>query len=219
MHYLFNESMPLSTRRIGLKIMNFIKREWINHSQFNQETHMAETKSILSMLRVDDEETESSVRLVAPPKIRKPGPGEYIQVHPNGSCTVSALIDVQGPGFYFVAPNASGGIENDLRRVRIHTCINREGEVFFLPQKVGKSGTSNAWNDSLSLAIEAAKKSWIRIKSGEGSYEVTAAKGDLDGPDWSEVEKNMEELLNVAIKPFFIEDSNHIVLKKLRGEI
>jgi hypothetical protein len=181
---------------------------------------MEDTKSILSQLRVADEDIESSVRLLAPPKVRKSTSSEFIRVHPNLSCTVMALTNVQGPGFLFIAPKAAESIKDELRPVRIHACINRDGEILFFPQVLsGKNGLSNPWSESLQQAMDVGKKSWIRIKAGNGSYEVTMAKVELSEPDWSEVEKSMDELLEAAIKPNFIEQSDHVVLKKLRGEI
>ena len=181
---------------------------------------MKETVSILSQLRVDDIDIESSVRLKMPPKIRKSTPGEFFQVHASKSWTVMGLTNVQGPEIYFVGPQAMEGIKDDLVPIKINACINREGEGFFLLQKLaGKNGKTNSWSESFAYGMEVGKKSWIRMKSGDQAYEVTVAKGALNAPDWTEFEKDMDQHLEDALRPYFIENSDHVVLKKLRGEI
>jgi hypothetical protein len=181
---------------------------------------MEETKSILSQLRIDDQDLEGTIRLAPPPKVRKSTATEFIRVHPNLSYTVMALTNVPGGGFLFIAPKAAESIRDELRPVKIHACINREGELLFYPQVLaGKNGMSNTWSESLQQAMDVGKKQWVRIKAGNNCYDITVAKAELGDPDWTEVEKNMDELLEIAIKPCFIEHSDHVVLKKLRGEM
>lgn len=178
------------------------------------------TKSILSQLRLEEENLEASVKVLQPPKVRKSLPGEYIRVHPVFSFLAMGLSNVPGQGVLFVAPSATEGIKDDLRPTKLHLCVNREGEFFFYPRVLnGKNGMSNPWSESAENAMFEGTRSWVRIKAGNGSYDLNKAIADLGEPDWSKVEGKEEELLEEALKSCFISSSDHIVLRKLRGEL
>ncbi len=51
---------------------------------------------------------------------------------------------------------------------------------------------------------------------GAGTYDVLEARGQFPDPVWPEV--TLEKLLELAFKDRFIDNLDHPVLKRLRGE-
>ena len=64
-----------------------------------------------------------------------------------------------------------------------------------------------------------ATKAWVKVQAnmGLGAYEVFKATGNLPAPEWPD--KTLGELLSVAFRDRFIDNINHTVLKRLRGEL
>jgi hypothetical protein len=65
-----------------------------------------------------------------------------------------------------------------------------------------------------------AKKSWVRIKANMnlGAYEVFEASSTISEPTWPK-DLTFEQMLRIAFKGGrLVEDLNHPVLKRLRGE-
>ena len=101
----------------------------------------------------------------------------------------------------------------------LFTSVNRQGVVFLWPVRLpGADGKINNWWQSALEAAEMAGKGWVRVQSNMnlGAYEVFNATGDIPEPKWPEA--SFRELLNVAFKGRKIDDLEHPVLKRLRGE-
>jgi hypothetical protein len=64
-----------------------------------------------------------------------------------------------------------------------------------------------------------ATKTWVRVAANMalGAYDVFEATGQLGDPEWPAA--RFAELLRVAFKDRYIKDSNHPVLRRLRGEV
>jgi hypothetical protein len=50
-----------------------------------------------------------------------------------------------------------------------------------------------------------------------GAYDVFQANGDLPDPEWPI--ESLRELLRVGFKDRYIDNKDHLVLRKLRGEM
>jgi len=81
------------------------------------------------------------------------------------------------------------------------------------------SGDINSWSESALAIIEHAKSEWIRhyAKRGDSGYRLIPASKDLGDPVWPA--ESWEELLELAFKGKIINDLDHPVLQKLRGEL
>jgi hypothetical protein len=64
-----------------------------------------------------------------------------------------------------------------------------------------------------------AMEGWIRLASNLslGAYEIFEPTGNLPDPEWPDIEFN--EILKIAFRDKIIDDTNHPVLKQLRGEM
>ena len=68
-------------------------------------------------------------------------------------------------------------------------------------------------------AAQIARGRWVRVSADMslGAYAVAESTADLSAPEWPD--ESMAELLRVAFKRHLIEDQDHAVLRKLRGEV
>jgi hypothetical protein len=102
----------------------------------------------------------------------------------------------------------------------LFTAINRQNVLFVLSARLPRSdGRSDEWLGSMLVAANMATTKWVRIQSNMsiGAYEVEPAPGKLADPDWPDMP--FQEILHIAFKERFIQDAQHPVLKRLRGEL
>ena len=71
---------------------------------------------------------------------------------------------------------------------------------------------------SLRDAAERATGSWIRVKANMnlGAYDIFEARGKLDEPEWPEL--GYWDLIKIAFRDHLIDNINHAVIERLRGE-
>ena len=84
----------------------------------------------------------------------------------------------------------------------------------------GPDGRWNRWHESAATAAELAETHWLKVVSDmrAGCYSRHVAPATIPEPDWP-AELPLEELLRLAFKDRFIDRMDHLVLKRLRGEI
>ena len=63
-----------------------------------------------------------------------------------------------------------------------------------------------------------AKEMWVRVAAnmGAGYYDVSVATGDIPEPEWPDIE--FQKILEIAFRDKFINDLDHPVVRRLRGE-
>jgi hypothetical protein len=83
----------------------------------------------------------------------------------------------------------------------------------------GPEGKPNEWNRSALEGANIAMKGWVRIRSNLNlqAYEIFEATGSLAEPEWPKIP--FCDLLKIAFKDRVIDSMDHLVLKRLRGEI
>lgn len=155
---------------------------------------------------------------------RKPSKEWWIRVHPDESYRIeTAVLELKEEReIYLIDPALwdSLATEATFGPRALFTAVNRQGVVFLwtirLPSPDGKI---DQWNKS---ALEAAMMGigrWIRVTANMslGAYDVFEATGNLPEPKWPE--QSFQELLRITFKDHYIDDINHPVLKRLRGEV
>jgi hypothetical protein len=72
---------------------------------------------------------------------------------------------------------------------------------------------------AVSLSGTVAMKRWVRVKANMnlGAYECFEASATIPEPVWP-TDLNFEQMLTVAFKGRLVDDFNHPMLKRLRGE-
>jgi hypothetical protein len=150
----------------------------------------------------------------------KPGKQEFIRVHPEFSLKTVVLELKDERETYLVSQDLWNELGSELTPKIIYLTVNRDNVIKLwtirLPDTEGRLDT---WNQSALDGAEIAKKSWTRISSNmkAGLYEIHEAICELGEPSWPD--KTFEEIINIAFKGRYINDINHPVLSKLRGEL
>jgi hypothetical protein len=107
-----------------------------------------------------------------------------------------------------------------FKHKRFHLYVTRDGACGLwgvsLPDL---NGRINTWSESAMTLISRARKEWVRCVPDKeaNSYGYRKSKKDFGEPKWPT--ETWLELLTLAFKGHVIEDLDHDILKKLRGDI
>lgn len=162
-------------------------------------------------------------KLLTTVPVRKPLKHEWVFAHPNTSHTLetAALAYKEDrEEIYLVERALWPELSGEIRPIVVITTINRQGVLFLWPIKLpGPDGRHDAWNASALEAVSFAKRGWVRVAANMslGAYELHEPVTPLPPPAFPEYD--MHQLLAIAFKDRVIRDLNHVVLKKLRGEV
>ena len=110
--------------------------------------------------------------------------------------------------------------ERYVKRAVIRVCIVRPNILrLWAIRYPDDEGRTNTWNSTTWAVAEAAESQWVRFEmntSGTG-WDVFVSATQWPDPEWP-VEP-MSELIQKAYKGRFINSTEHVILRKLRGEI
>jgi hypothetical protein len=179
----------------------------------------------LDSLRVSnvDDVTVEKILLTVP--VRRPRKSEFIRVHPGPEYTIQTAAYERQVGMeretYLISPGLHTALAEELRVVRIFTCVNKREGLFLWPIKLplgDRAGSGRRWSETALEIAEMAKTAWVKlVASQEGYYVAFEAKGNLGDPDWPI--KSFKELLRLAFKDHFIDRADHEVIRELAGEM
>jgi hypothetical protein len=176
----------------------------------------------LDALRDVDLEDITIERVLLSVAVRRPGRNEFFRVHPSPDYTFPAKIIEYTNGLdretYWVERSLWPHLLEDIRVVRLLTCVSRRGVPFLWPAKLPTDdGAGKRWALSGLEVAERAKTSWVKLVGNKdaGAYEAFVAKGDLGEPEWPD--KSFRELIEIAFKENVILTLDHPVLKELDG--
>jgi hypothetical protein len=153
--------------------------------------------------------------------VRKPNRQEFVQTHPDSSYHLSAaVIELKEEReTYLIDPSIMDEVSLEVVPKILITTINRQGVLSLWPIRLpGSDGRIDIWNNSAIEAAQLAKDNWVRVSANMslGAYDVFKATGNLPEPEWPKMP--FTEILEVAFKNQYIDDINHPVLQRLRGE-
>ncbi len=154
--------------------------------------------------------------------VRKPDRQSFIQVHPGEEWRMNALIlelkeDREN---YLVLPHLLEALPEEFIPKHLFTCQTRQGVPFLWPVRMpGRDGRLDQWNQSALLIINEYSGQWIRVvpNMGLGGYEVIVPNNEFPPPHWPP--EGFQSLLRKAFRGKIIENLDHSVLKRLRGEL
>jgi hypothetical protein len=154
--------------------------------------------------------------------VRKPGKQDFIRVHPSEAYRLPvAVIELRDDReTYLVLPEVAQHIPVECIFVTMYRCINRQGVPFLWPVRLpGSDGRQSDWHRSAAEAAAMATKKWIRVQANMslGAYEVFEASANIPEPTWTE-DLTFEQILAIAFKGRLVDNFEHPVLKRLRGE-
>jgi hypothetical protein len=155
--------------------------------------------------------------------VRRPNRREFFRVHPDPAFVVDWYVlerdDLERETFW-VTDRFHAQLLEELRAVRIFTCMSKSGVVFLWPAKLPTDNSSSRrWSESGLRIAEEAKTLWVRMVGNRdlGAYELYKAQGNLPDPVWPD--KSFSDLLRIAFDNGRLIDSpDHPALRELRGE-
>jgi hypothetical protein len=166
------------------------------------------------------------VKILVTVPVKRPGRNEFFRVHPSPEYVVDNYVleheSEMDKTTYWVAPGLWDALQDNLRKVRLFTCMDKRGNVFLWPAKLPAADGSSAarsWYLSGLRAAEEAKKLWVKIVGNKAvaAYDVVVARGDLGDPVWPD--RTFQELIKVAFGDKVINTMEHPVLREINGEI
>lgn len=110
-----------------------------------------------------------------------------------------------------------------LKLVIIHTGNTYGSGEIFLSEiaQPDAEGKDNEFNRTRRIAYTIAETKWVKLQTNDiiKAYDTVFAISKLPDPEWPEEPGNMIKAIEIAFKDRFIDDINHPVLKRLRGEL
>ena len=157
--------------------------------------------------------------------VRKPGKQQFIQVLPGAELPVELLILKDDGENYLIAPDLRETVATEVTLVTLQLAITPQRVVSIWPVVI-PGDPPNPWHLSAIEAANYARDGWIKVIADMnlGAYRIMKALGDLPAPEWpEELGKTPEIMMQAAIRIAFrgkmIDDPDHPVLKRLRGEM
>jgi hypothetical protein len=168
-------------------------------------------------------ETAGTKKLRTTVPVRKPGPQDFIRVHPDSAFRyVVALLELKDDrDVYLLTPAMAEALPGEFFMATLFTVINRQNVISLWPVRLpAKDGKHLTWHRSAAAAAELAMTKWLRVKANMslGAYEITLATTAHDDPAW-DADLNFQNLIDVAFRDYFINRIDHPVVQRLRGQV
>ena len=157
--------------------------------------------------------------------IRNPKPDEFFRCVSGEDYSMDAhILSLKTENeWYLIDPDILPEIqlESQLRVMTLYVCVTMNSTPFVtcIPQP-DEMGKINSWHESGHRTMEEAKLCWVRRQADKanGGYIVTKAmNAKLPDPKWPTM--TLSEIIDRAFNKFYIDDINHPVLQRLRGEM
>lgn len=156
---------------------------------------------------------------------RKPGKTEWVHIdtRPDRSDVFWLYEDKHQAGgkneLYLLDPAVVPLVGDEAFKATIYIAVNRQMDPFLWPCREPDEERVNEWHTTLQLAAEAAQEQWIRVRAnmGVGGYEYYTLGADVVPADPVFPKETLEEMLELSFKDFYIQDADHIVVRKLEG--
>ena len=175
-------------------------------------------------LRLDQSFTEGPAvkKLLTTIPVRKPGPQDFVRVHPAEDYRLdTAVITLKDDReTYLVSPVLTRELLDECTPVTLFTTVSRQGVLSLWPVRLpGQDGKTMEWWRSAREAAELAIGSWVRLKANTalGAYEISVASGTIPDPQWPAL--SFHEILKIAFRDFMVDNPDHAVIKRLRGQV
>jgi hypothetical protein len=156
-------------------------------------------------------------------KIGKPGPADWVRIHPDTSFHwryIDARED-RNHNFYILAPGLYEQLENRVQRVfgvcQFFVTATLNADPFLWLVKHSKTD----YFETMLEAVEAAMAGWIQVQSDQAKkcYETSHPSIIYPEPDWSSIlgDATPQELFTRIFKGKVIDSPEHEQLERIRG--
>jgi hypothetical protein len=150
--------------------------------------------------------------------VRKPKKQEWFRAHPE--MLTEIFVIQRDDEFYVVHPNVAAELGDEVRSAFVAAAINDDGALFLWPiLKPKADGNGGQLFDQALEDLALSRATWVRRQWDRGAktYRIAQAKTEKE-PDWPE-DCNILAWVEKAFKNMFIDDLEHPVVRKLRGEL
>ena len=157
--------------------------------------------------------------------IRNPKPDEFFRCMSDEDYSMDTyILSLKTENeWYLIDPDILPEIqlESQLRVMTLYVCVTMNSTPFVtcIPQP-DKMGKINSWHASGHITMEEAKQCWVRRqadKANSGYIITKAMKAKLPDPKWPTM--TLSEIIDMAFDKLYIDDINHPVVQRLRGEM
>jgi hypothetical protein len=167
-------------------------------------------------------ETAGVKKLLTTIPVRKPGPQEFVRVHPSPDYRENfPIIELKDEREeYIVTASLVPELIGEFVIKTLYLAINRQGTLSFWPVRLpGPDGKDMNWWKSGREAAALAMKDWVRVKANMnlGAYDIFKAANVVSEPDWPTL--GYWELIKIAFRDHLIDRIDHPVIKRLRGQV
>jgi hypothetical protein len=176
----------------------------------------------LAKLRVSQDflETTNVKKLLTTVPIRKPGPQDFVRVHPSPQYReILALLELKEDREVYIVNLATvPELQTECFIATLFTAISRTGVLFMWPVRVpAADGRTNDWHVSAATAAQHAMTRWVRVRANMSlrAYEIFEAESSIPDPVWPEL--SFEAIYRIAFKDRLVASADHPVIKRLRG--
>jgi len=153
---------------------------------------------------------------------RRPAFDMFFRAHPERKIMADIYEDRDENKTYLIGQKVVDHLPVRMtKRVDLYLCVNRRNVPFLFPVPLADvQGRRNTWYESMEDVVIAAREQWIRMESETaiGGYNIIPARnyGDVEPewPEWSD-----EVLLAKAFGRSYINSLDHVVVKRLNGEL
>jgi hypothetical protein len=155
-------------------------------------------------------------------KAQKPNGQAFFRVHADEAYRMQvALLKLKDENeVYLVGPSLIAQLGAEVTPHTLYTYVTRQGVVGLWPARLPRNdGRTDHWMQSEHHAATRAMAQWVRMTANmaAGAFDVRVSMAELPEPEWPEM--SFEQLLELAFADHIIEDMNHPVLRRLRGEM
>ena len=154
--------------------------------------------------------------------VRKPGKQAFIFLLPGEewTTTVPALVTEEDRAYYLLTPEVAANEDPELIKiVRLSTYIERSGVIALWPVNLSRDGHSNPWTDSVLDIVTNMTGRWLNVRASQSHGAYLVSEPAMVFPEPAVPAYSLARLASVAFKGKVIDTSDHIVLKRLRGEV
>src|SRR5262249_5535464 len=165
-------------------------------------------------------ETTGVKKLITTVPVHRPSPQDFVRVHPSPAYRENfAVVDLkEDRADYLVPTEITPALATETIYKTIYPAINRQGVSFLGPVRYpSPDDRRNDWARSAREAAELAMTKWVRMKANRdlGAYEIFEAESVMAEPVWSDF--SFQQLIKTAFRDRIIADTNHAVIRRLRG--
>ena len=170
----------------------------------------------------DFDAMQGAKKLITRVPVGRPAKVTWVRTHPdpNYSFNTTVLELKEENETYLVAPELHEELSGEIRPVTFYTTISRQAvlSLWSVPLP-GPDGQWNPWHQTAANAAERAKGEWVRLVANKslGAYDIFVATGNLPDPEWPDM--SLQDILHTAFSDRYIDTIDHIILRRLRGEI